>query len=62
MQMDEQYLTTTEIAIALGITRDTISAYKSRGQMPQPDKTFGRTPLWKLSTIQTWRADFNPTK
>lgn len=60
---DEQYLTTAEIATVLGVTSDTISSYKSRGQMPQPDKTFGRTPLWKLATIQAWRSDFEiPTK
>ena len=60
---EEQYLTTAEIATVLGVTSDTISSYKSRGQMPQPDKTFGRPPLWKLATIQAWRSDFEiPTK
>lgn len=51
------YLTSKQIAELLGVSPKTISAYKARGQMPAPDKEYGRTPLWKFSTIQQWRSD-----
>ena len=53
------YLTSKQIAEILGISPKTIGAYKARGQMPPPDKEYGRTPLWKTSTIETWRASVN---
>jgi predicted DNA-binding transcriptional regulator AlpA len=49
------YLTSKQVAEVLGVSPKTISAYKNRGQMPAPDKQYGRTPLWKYSTILAWR-------
>lgn len=54
------YLTSKQIAELLGVSPKTISAYKARGQMPAPDREYGRTPLWKYSTIQEWRKDLRP--
>jgi hypothetical protein len=51
------YLTSKQIAELLGVTPSTISAYKSRGQMPPPDKEYGRTPLWSYDTITKWRGE-----
>jgi len=51
------YLTSKQVAELLGVSPKTISAYKARGQMPKPDREYGRTPLWKHSTIQEWRKD-----
>ena len=51
------YLTSKQVAELLGVSPKTISAYKARGQMPEPDREYGRTPLWKHSTIQEWRKD-----
>jgi predicted DNA-binding transcriptional regulator AlpA len=51
------YLTSKQIAELLGVSPKTISAYKARGQMPKPDKQYGRTPLWKYSTIKEWRDE-----
>jgi predicted DNA-binding transcriptional regulator AlpA len=51
------YLTSKQVAELLGVSPKTISAYKARGQMPAPDREYGRTPLWKHSTIQQWRKD-----
>ena len=51
------YLTSKQVAELLGVSPKTISAYKARGQMPTPDREYGRTPLWKHSTIQEWRKD-----
>lgn len=52
------YLTATQVAEMCGVSKGTITAYKARGQMPLPDKEFGRTPMWSYTTIQAWR---NPT-
>lgn len=59
----ERLLTVTEVAAAVGVDPRTISAYKTREQMPAPDKQYGRTPLWRESTIRKWRpdADLGPT-
>jgi predicted DNA-binding transcriptional regulator AlpA len=51
------YLTSKQVAELLGVSPKTISSYKARGQMPKPDREYGRTPLWKYSTIQEWRKD-----
>lgn len=56
--MDEfeeaDWLTTSEVAAHLGVGIGTVSAYRSRGQMPKPDRTVGRTHLWRRSTIEDW--------
>jgi predicted DNA-binding transcriptional regulator AlpA len=49
------YLTSMQVAELIGVSRKTIGSYKARGQMPPPDREYGRTPLWKYSTIQQWR-------
>jgi predicted DNA-binding transcriptional regulator AlpA len=51
------YLTSKQVAELLGVSPKTISSYKARGQMPKPDREYGRTPLWLYSTIQEWRKD-----
>ena len=42
------YLTSKQVAELLDVTPSTITAYKARGQMPKPDREYGRTPLWKI--------------
>lgn len=54
--MADKYLTISEIADKLGITRSTLTAYRTRGRMPAPDLQYGRTPLWKPETIRKWRT------
>lgn len=51
------YLTSKQLAEILGVSPKTISAYKARGQMPAPDKIYGRTPLWSYETIEKWRGE-----
>lgn len=55
--MKTKYMTTSEVAIEIGVTRSTVAAYSSRGQMPEPDVVYGRTPLWKTVTISRWTKD-----
>lgn len=49
------YLTATQVAEMCGVSKGTITAYKARGQMPPPDREFGRTPMWSYATIEAWR-------
>lgn len=51
------YLTSTQVAELLGVSPKTITSYKARGQMPKPDRQYGRTPLWRYSTIEAWRGE-----
>lgn len=53
----DQLLTATQVADLLGLNLSTITAYKARGQMPDPDQTYGHVALWKESTIRTWRRN-----
>ena len=53
--MARKLMTTTEVAESLGVQRETVAAYLSRGQMPAPDEVFGRTPLWRPATISRWK-------
>src|SRR3954451_19844181 len=50
-----EWWTTTEVADYLGVRVGTISSYRQRGQMPPPDRTLGRTHLWRPSTITQWQ-------
>lgn len=47
--------TTTDVARYLGVQIGTVSAYRVRGQMPQPDGRVGRTWVWWPATIRAWR-------
>jgi len=51
-----EMLTLTEVADRLGLSKGTVSAYRTRGKMPKPDKQYGRTPLWRPDTIKAWRG------
>jgi 8-oxo-dGTP pyrophosphatase MutT (NUDIX family) len=42
------------VAEYLGVGVATVSSYNRRGQMPSPDKTIGRTHIWKPSRITEW--------
>lgn len=51
-----EWWTTSDVAAYLGVGVATVSAYKRRGQMPPPDKTIGRTHVWRPSRITQWHA------
>lgn len=57
VEVEPEYLTVSGVAERLGIKRDTIHGYLSRGSMPEPDLVFVRNPLWLVSTIDSWRAN-----
>lgn len=49
-----EWWTTTDIAAYLGVQVGTISSYRSRGQMPEPDQLRGRTHMWRPRRILSW--------
>lgn len=54
---EAEWWTTKDVAAYLGITVAAVSSYRSRGQMPEPDKTIGtRTHLWKPARIIEWHG------
>lgn len=49
-----EWWTTSEVAAYLGLRVATVSSYRRRGQMPEPDMTLGRTHVWRPSKITDW--------
>jgi hypothetical protein len=62
------YLTLADIAAMIGVTEESAQVYHTRavrhrrdgspqpGDMPPPDRTFSRTPVWTPETVQRWIA------
>jgi periplasmic divalent cation tolerance protein len=50
-----EWWTTSDIARFLGVQIGTVSSYRIRGQMPEPDETSGRTHRWRPARIVAWR-------
>ena len=51
---ESEWWTTSDVASYLGLKVATVSAYRARGQMPDPDATIGRTHVWKPDRIIAW--------
>jgi 8-oxo-dGTP pyrophosphatase MutT (NUDIX family) len=51
----DAWWTTSDVAAYLGLRVGTVSSYRQRGQMPPPDRTVGRTHLWRPKTILDWQ-------
>ena len=49
-----EWWTTSDVAAYIGVNVATVSAYRSRGQMPAPDMTVGRTHMWRPTRIVEW--------
>jgi predicted DNA-binding transcriptional regulator AlpA len=69
MSDEDPYLDTRAIAQLLGITAESVRLYLRRSRkrlaeglelrlqdMPLPDLQVGRSPAWRASTIEAWRA------
>lgn len=60
------YLTLADIARVIGVGVDSMRVYHQRaaknrraktprpGDLPAPDETFGRSPVWSSDTISEW--------
>ena len=53
MTSTAHYLSTTQVAQRLGITRAAVSKYR----LPEPDATIGAIRGWLPETIDQWDAD-----
>ena len=50
-----EWWSTAEVAAYLGVARNTLTAYRSRGQVQLPEPTyFGKFPMWKRAEIEAW--------
>ncbi len=52
---DAEWWTTSDVAAYTGTAISTISSYRMRGQMIEPDQKVGRTWLWKPQRVMAWR-------
>lgn len=52
----ERLMTRQDVADATGLTLQTIKTYRHKKLMPDPDYMIGRTPVWKVQTIDKWRG------
>jgi hypothetical protein len=53
---EAEWWTTSDVAAYLGVRIGTVSSYRLRGQMPEPDLTVGRTHMWRPARITEWHA------
>lgn len=51
---DADWWLTDDVAAYLKVTTGTLRGYLSRGQMPAPDRRFGRSNAWRPATIIGW--------
>ena len=68
MTRTQELLTLQDVAARISVGVDSIRVYHQRavknrrdgaprpGDLPTPDDTFGRSPVWKLRTIEKWEA------
>lgn len=50
--MTERYLSMTEVAERLGITKGALARYR----LPEPDVVVGKSRGWREDTIDQWNA------
>ncbi|HEV2756912.1 MAG TPA: hypothetical protein VG318_14185 [Actinomycetota bacterium] len=43
-----------EIAVALGVRRETVAQWHNRKQLPEPDEHLAMGPAWLAETIRPW--------
>jgi len=46
-----------EIAERLGVARQTVDAWRTRGRLPAPRWTVGGRPAWAWCDIETWAVE-----
>ncbi|MGW3608055.1 helix-turn-helix transcriptional regulator [Micromonospora sp. NPDC005161] len=54
LDVTAEWWTTSDIAAYLGVQVATVTNYRKRSQLPQPDQTVGRTHMWRLSRVIAW--------
>ncbi|NBT46615.1 MAG: hypothetical protein EBT07_02180 [Actinobacteria bacterium] len=59
MPNTKDWFTNSDIEKLTGLKYKTLYEYRNRNTLPKPDAYFGRTPVWKRSTIETWNNSRN---
>ncbi|WP_075324344.1 MULTISPECIES: helix-turn-helix domain-containing protein [unclassified Pseudonocardia] len=54
---DAEWWTSTDVAAYLGVQLKTVSAYRHRKQMPEPDNRIGQSWIWKPARIIEWHNE-----
>jgi hypothetical protein len=49
-------MTVNDIAEQAGVSKATVDSYRYRGDLPTPQVTCGRTPLWARPIVNRWLA------
>jgi predicted DNA-binding transcriptional regulator AlpA len=50
------YVTINEVAQLAGVAPSTVRAYLARGRIPPPNARRGKSPVWRVETINEWLA------
>ncbi|MEV7011070.1 hypothetical protein [Streptosporangium sp. NPDC051022] len=70
--LEADYWTISEVAGFLGVQINTVRVYNARsvanqrngtpkaGDLPRPDRVFGRSPAWRPATITVWNERDRP--
>lgn len=53
--LTDHMLSRAEIADRLGVSTETINAWRRNGRFPEPDLRVGRTALWSEATVTAWQ-------
>ncbi len=53
----ERLVDQREFARRVGLTYGTIRGYRHEKRIPPPDQIIGEKPLWKVETVDRWKAD-----
>lgn len=54
---EPRYLTQAEVAVRVGLAKDTIRRYRQTGDFPAPDQVIGRMPGWLPETVDEWERN-----
>lgn len=51
---EAKYLSVDNVAVRIGVSRETIYRWKKEGDLPKAFKMSGGTTRWKISDIEEW--------
>jgi hypothetical protein len=61
IQTIEPSLTIEDLVKVLSVTRRSITNFRQRGLIPEPDFLIGKHPRWRVSTVERVLESLRPT-
>lgn len=58
--MTDEWWSADQVAERLQISVQSVYTYHASGRLPAPDRYFGRTPVWRPATIETYIKTLRP--